>query len=258
MRKHWVIAVTLALSLTRLAPDIALAQRSYIGPITAPDGSVRYPYGRGQPTLTCRPLYICDVELQAGETILDLAIGDSVRWIVASAQSGPNGTTPHVFVKPTQLDLDTNLVITTTRRVYYLRLISSPSITNPRIGFYYPEDEALASAAAAAARAQKSSELPLLPASQLDYNYKIQGEKSLLPQRVYNDGVHTFIEYAALPMDLPVLFAVALDGSDQMVNFRLRKTTFIVDGIPSGVDLVLNAGTGKHGKGERRVFIRHL
>jgi hypothetical protein len=41
------------------------------------------------------------------------------------------------------------------------------------------------------------------------------------------------------------------------VNFRLRESKFIIDGTPSGVDLVLNAGTGKHGHGERRVYIRH-
>jgi type IV secretion system protein VirB9 len=243
-----------------MQPGAVFAQRNAsgsIGPIVADDGSLRYPYGRVQPTLTCRPLYICDVALQAGETVLDLAIGDSVRWIIASAQSGPNGNTPHVFVKPTQLNLDTNLVVTTTRRVYYLRLLSSSYTDNPRIGYYYPEDEAAAATAEAQRRHQSNLQLPLLPASQLDYDYKIQGDRLLLPQRVYNDGVHTFVEYSTLPMDLPVLFAVAPDGSNQMVNFRLRKNTFIVDGIPSGIDLVLNAGTGKRGRGERRVYIRH-
>jgi P-type conjugative transfer protein TrbG len=255
------IIITALFLVVWTAPGIVVAEKSNFAPIVASDGSLRYPYGKAQPTLTCRPLYVCDIALQSGEAILDLAIGDSVRWIISPAQSGPNGNTPHVFVKPTQLDLDTNFVITTTRRVYYLRLISSSYTEITRIGFYYPEDEAADAVAAASASAQrrhqKSTELPLLPANRLDYDYRIQGDKFLLPQRVYNDGVHTFIEYGTLPMDLPVLFAVAPDGSNQMVNFRLRKNVFIVDGIPSGVDLVLNAGTGKHGRGERHVFIRH-
>jgi type IV secretion system protein TrbG len=256
MRLFWSLLTVLLIIL--LDSGVSAAQKPFVGgPLIAPDGSLRYPYGRMQPTLTCRPLYICDIGLQAGETLLDLAIGDSVRWIIASAQSGPNGNTPHVFVKPTQLDLDTNLVITTTRRVYYFRLLSSSYTANPRIGFYYPDDEAANALIDAQRRHQNNIHLPLLPASQLDYNYKIQGDKFLLPQRVYNDGVHTFIEFSSLPMDLPVLFAVAPDGSNQMVNFRLRKNTFIVDGIPSGIDLVLNAGTGKKGRGERHVFIRH-
>jgi type IV secretion system protein TrbG len=249
--------ITALLLISWMDSGVAFAARSDSGAVLAPDGSLRYPYGKTQPTLRCRPLYVCDIALQPGEAILDLAIGDSIRWIISPAQSGPNGSTPHVFVKPTQLDLDTNFVITTTRRVYYLRLISSSYTENTRIGFSYPEDEAAEATAAAQRRHEKSTELPLLPANRLDYDYRIQGDKFLLPQRVYNDGVHTFIEYGSLPMDLPVLFAVAPDGSNQMVNFRLRKNVFIVDGVPSGVDLVLNAGTGKHGRGERHVYIRH-
>jgi type IV secretion system protein VirB9 len=231
-------------------------------PVEAPDGSLRYPYGgKTQPLLTCRPLYVCDVILEQGETILNIAIGDSLRWVIAPAQSGPGGSTPHVFVKPTDVNLATNLVITTTKRVYYIRLKSDTAALAPRISYSYPEEEAAAIAAREAIERasieDKATELPLLPPDQLDYNYRIQGPKQILPQKVYNDGVHSFIEYTALPTDLPVVYAVAPDGSDQIVNFRLRGTIFIVDGIPSGFDIVLNGGTGKHGRGELRVFVRH-
>jgi hypothetical protein len=84
------------------------------------------------------------------------------------------------------------------------------------------------------------------------------GDSGFLPFRVYADSVHTFIEYAKLPTDLPVLFAVSTDGNDQIVNYRLKDTIFIIDGTPPAIDLVLNAGTGRGGHGERRVHIRHL
>jgi hypothetical protein len=84
------------------------------------------------------------------------------------------------------------------------------------------------------------------------------GDSSFLPFRVYADAQHTFIEYSKLPSDLPVLFAVSSDGNDQIVNYRLKDTIFIIDGTPPNIDLVLNAGTGRHGNGERRVHIRHL
>ncbi len=246
-------AVVAFLSCSLLVSTTFVAAASSNAPIVGADGTLRYRYGsRQQPTLSCRPLYICDVELEPGESILDLAIGDSVRWIVASAQSGPNGNTPHVFIKPTQLDLDTNLVVTTTKRVYYLRLVSTSDSDGQHIGFYYPE------VVVAKTPAQKKTpELTLLPPTQLDYNYTMTGTKFFMPARVYNDGVHTYIEYDSLPMDLPVLYAIAPDGSNQIVNFRLQKNTFIIDGIPGGIDLVLNAGTGKHGRGERRVQLRH-
>jgi P-type conjugative transfer protein TrbG len=253
-----------ALTALFAAPSSARAAETSAVPLAqeAPDGSIRYPYGgRFEPTLVCRPLFICDVILEQGETVINLGIGDSVRWVIASAQSGPSGSTPHVFVKPTQTNLATNLVITTSKRVYYLRLVSSPDAPNPRLSFSYPEEAAAEAAAQAATEEQKieekASEIPLLPPDQLDYKYRIVGAPEILPAKVYNDGVHTFIEFAALPTDLPVVFAVAPDGSEQIANFRLHERTFIVDGIQSGFDLVLNAGTGHHGHGQRTVYIRH-
>ena len=104
---------------------------------------------------------------------------------------------------------------------------------------------------------EQASELPLLPPDKLDYNYRIEGSREIVPSRAYNDGVHTFIEYGQLPVDLPVLYAVSTDGTEQIINFRLRDRVFIVDGIQTGFDLVLNAGTGRHDKAERRAYIRH-
>lgn len=232
------------------------------GPFTGTDGVLRFPYGgRTEPTLTCRPLYVCDVVLQPGESILNIGTGDTVRWVIAAAQSGPSGNTPHVFVKPTETSLETNMVVTTTKHVYYLRLLSGTAAPNPRIGFYYPEEDAQKEVDrqrdAQRLVADKSLDLPVVPPEQLDTNYRTAGERTLLPTRIYNDGLHTFLEYTTLPNDLPVLYAVAPDGSNQIVNFRLSNLTFVVDGTPSGIDLVLNAGTGKHGHGERRAFVRH-
>lgn len=271
MRKEVIgAAIVVGLSIEAGARGSALAQTppQTAPPVRmpavtqAPDGSTRYVFGTNvEPLLTCRPLFVCDVTLQAGETILNIAIGDSVRWVVATAQSGPGGATPHVFLKPTERDLATNLVITTTKRTYYLRLDSADFLSSPRISFSYPDDDAAAALAKAAAQRAQAAEdaavRPVLPPSQLDYNYRIEGAREILPQRAYNDGVHSFIDYETLPTDLPVVYAVAPDGADQIVNYRLRGKTFVVDGVASGFDLVLDGGTGKHGRGERRAYIRH-
>jgi type IV secretion system protein VirB9 len=250
------------------ATVVPVTTPSDMDPVTGapgPSGSIRYPFGHVEPTLVCRPLFVCEVILEEGETVLNLAIGDSTRWVVATGQTGPAGSTPLVFVKPTVVGLQTNLVVTTTRRTYFLNLSSSANSTSSRISFSYP-DEAAARQAAREAQADadakeraldQASQLPLLPASQLDYNYAISGEKTIMPQKVFNDGVHTYIEFATLPNDLPIVIAIAQDGSEQVVNFRLLDKTFVVDSIHSGYDLAINAGTGRKGRGERRVYIRH-
>jgi type IV secretion system protein VirB9 len=261
IRKGLLLAATVAAIFC--ARDVASAQDpTPTSPVLAQDGSLRFVYGGPtEASLTCRPLFVCDVVLQSGETVLNLGVGDSARWVIASAQAGPGGAQPHVFVKPTEAGLDTNLVITTTKRTYYVRIVSAPQSRYTRISFSYPEDEANAAAAALADQRQRDEEkaanLPLLPPDQLDRKYKIVGEKTLAPQRVYNDGVHSFIEYDTLPTEIPVVYGVAVDGSEQIVNYRLHDKTYIVDSLLPGFDLILNAGGGKHGKAERRVYIRH-
>jgi P-type conjugative transfer protein TrbG len=254
----FALAIILTATCTFICGQSARASGS--GAVIAPDGSVRYPYGRYQPTLICQPLFVCDVILEQGESILNIAVGDSVRWVIASAHSGPSGSTPHIFLKPTRTDLHTNLVVTTSKRVYYVHLVAAANAPNPRLSFSYPDEEAAAAAERAKVAQQQETdaqELPLLPPDKLDTKYKITGAPEITPSRVFNDGVHTFIAFAALPTDLPVVYAVAQDGSQQIVNFRLRDRTFVIDGIQSGFNLVLNGGTGRNGHGQRTVYIRH-
>src|SRR6185437_114589 len=61
-----------------------------------------YPYNQGpQPVVDCAPLRTTDIELQPGETITDVAIGDSERWMATLASSGdPRNPVPHLAMKP--------------------------------------------------------------------------------------------------------------------------------------------------------------
>jgi P-type conjugative transfer protein TrbG len=112
-----------------------------VSPVTGGDGLILYPYGQSQPTLTCSPLRACDIELQAGEEINNVIFGDTVRWISAPAITGAGEVkTPHVIVKPTEAGLDTNLIITTTKRTYLLTLRSASSNYTSRVGFFYPNE----------------------------------------------------------------------------------------------------------------------
>ena len=113
-------------------------------PVVRKPGFVVFPYGERQPILYCKPLRICDIELEAGEGVLNIALGDSERWIASKMESGPeDGRRAHVVVKPTEFDLSTNLVITTDRRVYHLGLISTleeDASYFRSVRFYYPQD----------------------------------------------------------------------------------------------------------------------
>ena len=78
-----------------------------------------------------------------GEKIVgEPQIGDSVRWNLAPALYG-NGeeATSVIVLKPQSAGLDTNLLVTTDRRAYYLRLISKPEDYVARVAFAYPDGD---------------------------------------------------------------------------------------------------------------------
>ena len=48
-------------------------------PVIERSDSVVYPFGESQPVLQCTPLRACDVELEAGEVVHGVALGDLSR-----------------------------------------------------------------------------------------------------------------------------------------------------------------------------------
>jgi hypothetical protein len=97
-----------------------------------------YPYNQGPPpTVDCEPLRTSDIQLQPRETITDVAIGDSERWMATPASSGdPRDPVPHLAVKPQAPSIQTNLTIYTTKHIYHLLLRSRASHAMQEVEFY--------------------------------------------------------------------------------------------------------------------------
>lgn len=118
-----------------------------IPPVAGADGRVIYNFGAGLPTIVCAPLRVCMVELQPGEKLEgEPQIGDSVRWNISPALYG-NGdqATPIIVLKPQMAGLDTNLLITTDRRAYYLRSYRNLKTISLRLLFNIPQTRVLRS-----------------------------------------------------------------------------------------------------------------
>jgi len=224
-------------------------------PSPGPDGRVMYSYGAGLPTVVCAPLRVCMVELQVGERIVgEPHIGDSVRWNISPAMygSGDQGT-PVIILKPQMPGLDTNLLITTDRRAYYLRLISKPEDYVARVAFAYPEDDTrkwqqkLAEEQAAAKQQKHAAEVPpaIITIEQMNFDYTVRGgDEHIRPVRVFDDGTKTYIQ---MPVELqhreaPVLLVVGKDGKGEMTNYRVKDQTYIVDRLFDRAKLVLGSG----------------
>jgi type IV secretion system protein VirB9 len=235
----------------------AAAPAAFAHPITGADGVLRFPFGvKEAPAVFCAPLYVCDITLQPGETVLNVALGDSVRWILSPAASGSGGNTPHILVKPTDANLSTNLIVTTNKRTYYVDLHSAKVPPMLRVGFFYPQEPDATLTADAQAQKQHeamqppAADEPAITPDALDFSYENSGARQLFPSATYNDGKHTYLRMDPHLPQLPVLFAIGPDG-DQLINYRVKDgSMYIVDGVPDRMTLLL--GSGKH---QQRVTI---
>ena len=155
------------------------------------------------------------------------------------------------MVKPTAPGLDTNLLITTDRRAYYLRLISKPDDYVSRVAFEYPAEDNNRrwQEHMFAERSRQSEKTQLLPALMtaelLNFGYDIRGgNEHIRPVRVFDDGEKTYLQMPAemKNREAPVLLIVGNDGKGEVTNYRVQRQTYIVDRLFDRANLVLGAG----------------
>lgn len=195
------------------------------------DGKVIFLFGEVQPSVVCSPLEVCDIELQAGEVVRDVLVGDTVRWKVEPATSGAvGGQAIHLIVKPAEPGLITSMIVTTSRRTYHIQLKSNATQYMARVGFEYPEDVGSRLADINARLGSDTIPGAGVPAEQLNFGYSVSGSASWRPTRVYSDGIKTYIQFPSslAGADAPVLFVVS-GGQNRIVNYRLKDDMMVVD-----------------------------
>ena len=189
------------------------------------------------------PGSVTDIALQPGETLVAVASGDTARWVIGDTSSGDGETKrTHILVKPFAAGLTTNLVITTSRRTYHLRLASTAATAMAGISWTYPQDDLIALKRQANAARAAAPVAPGLDIAQLHFDYAISGDRPpWRPLRAFDDGRQTYIEFpAALAQgDAPPLFLLDPDGKAELVNYRLRERYYVVDRLFGAAELRL-------------------
>lgn len=224
-------------------------------------GEVIFIFGQQQANVVCSILNITDIELEPGEIVNSVNIGDASRWSVEGATSGSGETlTSHIILKPFDIGLRTNLVISTDRRIYHIDIMSTDNSYYPHVKFSYPE-KLLAEFNARQLviqqeRAKQSitveNDEPKTYLGDLNFKYSIEGNVSWKPTRVYDDGSKTIIE---LPTEVKYVKAPALlimsNSQTEIINYRLQGKRYIVDGIFDTAILTLGLD-----KNQQRVIIK--
>jgi len=244
----------------RPAPDQAIVpQRPDVQPLAsvaaANRAAAREPSGEGYVNavqvypwsdgalyrLHAAPERVSEIALEPGESLVSVAAGDTVRWVIGDTMSGAGAARrTHVLVKPVAPGLTTNLLIATDRRVYHLLLESTADATMASVSWSYPDDALLALGPREGAVSREV--VAGVSLETLDFGYAIEGDDPpWRPVRAFDDGSQVFIEF---PPDLahgeaPPLFVSAADGGVELVNYRLRGRYYVVDRLFEAAELRL-------------------
>lgn len=243
-------------------------QKSYTGK----DGSTIFTYGAQMPSVVCALLQITDIELERGEIINSVNVGDASRWSFEPATEGSGNTAiQHILVKPLDIGLETSLLVTTNRRSYRLKLKAKDNQNYlPHVSFVYP-DQALAKFKVLQQQQTAERERNSISVNgngtaktylgDLNFNYQIKGDVSWKPLRVFDDGKKVIIEMpqSMLHRTAPTLMLLDKEGglfTDEklrIVNYRLQGTRFIVDALFDQAILTMDVGSD-----QQRVVIKKI
>jgi type IV secretion system protein VirB9 len=222
-------------------------------PMSYTGGIMRYPYDESFTyEIHTRPYRVTDIMLEPGETVLEQPVmSENNVWEVAAGVSRSKGLdVQHFFLKPSKLNLATDMIIITDRRVYHLHLKSFNDRHMVMVKWDYPYSslftEALPSLRPAGATsdttiASYTREEGLVDPSFLSFDYKMSysifKKPTWLPQRVYDDGAKTYIQLdeRVLHSESPALF----NHRDERVNYRVKGNLLILDELIEKLTLKL-------------------
>ncbi|MBL4576734.1 MAG: P-type conjugative transfer protein TrbG [Opitutaceae bacterium] len=205
-----------------------------------------YPFTKGALyQLYASPGKVSDITLQAGENLIAVSAGDTVRWVVGNTTSGEGRNEQvHIFIKPTARGLASNLVITTNRRTYYVEMTSHKETYMASLSWHYPLDELMVLNATNTQVIRRDAEIITagIDIKKLRFRYQITGDAApWRPKRVFDDGRKVYIQFPSGIMqgEAPPLFVIGIKGKAQLVNYRMRGTYYIVDRLFAVAELRL-------------------
>ena len=186
-----------------------------------------FTYRRGESyEVSSAPGYITDIQLMAGEQLLNITIGDTRNWTIETkAISGQN--TWHVYVKPLQVGISTNAIIETDKHTYSLRLVAERDYA-PIVSWIYPEERE-------AVYKPEGVTMEVESVQELNFDYKVSKAKKYpwTPETVFDDGFKTYFvlsDEAAMKYT-PAVFQKRASGQLIHLDYRVINNMLVVNKV---------------------------
>lgn len=182
------------------------------------------------------------IELSPNEKILDYSTGFSTGWDLTRRDNV-------FYIKPKNVDVDTNMMIRTATHSYIfeLKVVATDWRTleqarragvQYKIAFTYPADTSFVGETAKVAKtAELDTSLVKGRDYNFDYDYATKSKKApwLVPVNVYDDGRFTYIKMSDLKQfptgNFPTVYMREREhGEDSVVNTTVEGNTIVVHG----------------------------
>lgn len=185
--------------------------------------------------------YAVTVELGADEVIETVSAGDTIAWQIVPAGR-------RLFIKPMEKDAHTNMTVVTTKYTYNFDLDAvetKPKATAQTylIKFRYGEAAGVMNTGTGNGKSgiARGFVSPSRHASDFNFDYRLKGDKEVMPTFVFDDGVFTYFQFAdRRNKTLPAIFAVDEDGNESVVNYRMEGEYMVVERV--GTTYTLRGG----------------
>ena len=190
----------------------------------------------------CRPGYLTDIALKAGETVSFVGGGDTSGWAVNSSTVAG---TPHIYLKPVVDGTpSTNLIITTSERSYQL-ILECSDWYNPMIRWTYDvEDHAMNLLEQAKEERTTTGSVNVSSIEDLDFEFSVSGSGSDMPIMVFTDGEKTYLKFKKQQKkQVPIFIRPRGKKELSLVNYQIKDNYYIIDAV---FDFAQIKGNGKH------------
>lgn len=170
------------------------------------------------------------IEFASGEDIRTISVGDSDGWQIV-----PSGN--RIFLKPVELDADTNMTVVTSERVYHFEIYAREQLDINDdemvfvLRFAYPGEKNY-SFDEDNSTAVPTHEIEDNP-SQYNFAYTISGSDRIAPIRIFDDGEFTFFQFRDINADLPAFFKVDSERREAIINYRTVGDYVVVERVSS-------------------------
>lgn len=188
--------------------------------------------------------YQGSIELQEGEEIGTISMGDTTGWQIVPADH-------RIFLKPIEQDATTNMTLITNKRMYFFELHAEKahSIDDPGLAFIvkfiYPDTEHQNNSSMHNPSFSLAPNLSRL--ENYNFKYAISGSSIIAPIKIFDDGRFTYFEFRDKNAPVPAFFSVDDEGNESIVNYQVSGEYIVVERVESRFTL-------RHGKEVTCVF----